>query len=348
MTLTDIQQSFYARSFDIESIRYWLWGVGVIVAFISLYLLYKAIQARRFKYSPFGSISDTRVIRSIVRTAFDQRRPFEVQVQTDAGQRRPTLRCSPEYMGNDSITIEVGGLKSLSDKWKGRPVTVFFRVLVNKEYTYYTFPSLIADIHMPRPGLCHISLPMPERLENRQKRSFLRIKPPREFFPGAALWYGETMPPPEKINTIGEWARPRLLYIPERMEQFQVMDLSAGGSRLSVPGQVVRTLKLHFNSTEHLLLMLDLFDPELNKRLRYWMECRIQNVWVEHTTHDVHLGLQFLSWARPKDHHAAGFGEQQAPGIEWLKLSSSHEVEPVGNWIMRRHLELFRENPFEI
>ena len=345
MTLTDIQQSFYARSFDIEGIRYWLLGVGVVTLLIVFYLLYKAIQARRFKYNPYGSITDTRTIRSIVRTAFDQRRPFEVQVQTDAGQRRPTLRCSPDHIGNDSITVEVGGLKSLSEKWLGRPVTVFFRVLMNKEYTYYTFPSHIAGIQMPRPGLCHISLPMPEKLENRQKRSFLRIRPPREFFPGAAIWYGETMPPPEKISDISIWQKPRLLYIPDRMEQFQVMDLSAGGARLSVPGQVVRTLRLQFNSTEHLVLMLDLFDPEQSKRLRYWMECRIQNVWVENTTRDVHLGLQFLAWARPKDGpHPGG----QTPGIEWLKLSSSSEVEPVGNWIMRRHLELFRENPFEI
>jgi hypothetical protein len=31
--------------------------------------------------------------------------------------------------------------------------------------------------------------------------------------------------------------------------------------------------------------------------------------------------------------------------MEWLRLPSSNEVEPIGNWIMRRHLEIFRDLP---
>jgi hypothetical protein len=105
---------------------------------------------------------------------------------------------------------------------------------------------------------------------------------------------------------------------------------------------MVRSYQLQFNSAEQLLLMLDLLDPDQTKRLRYWMLCRIQNVWIEHASRDVHIGMQFLSWARPKE---SSVPRQKTLGVEWLRLSSSNEVEPVGNWIMRRHLELFRENP---
>lgn len=341
MTLSDIQQGFYSRAFDIQAVDTWLIGLAAVVGAITTYLAVKAIRARRVHYFPHGSITDPKMIQRIIREAFDQRRSFEVQVQTDTGQRRPTLRCAPEYLGQTSFTVEISGLKSLSDKWLGRAIAVYFRIMLDKEFTYYTFASRIDGIHQPRQGVCHITLPLPSALENRQKRSFLRMTPPPEFLMGAALWHGDNVPPPEKLNDVTLWARPQLLLIPDRMVQFSILDLSAGGIRLSVPSKVIRTTQLKFTAADEFILMLDLFDPENNKRLRFWMQCRAQNVWLEHGSHDVHMGLQFQSWARPKE----GAEATQPGGVEWLRLSSAHEVEPVGNWIMRRHLEMFREAP---
>lgn len=341
MTLTDIQQSFYARSFDAESIRWWLAGLGAVVLCLLAFHVAKTLRARKVKYSPYGCIADPKMIRNIIRSAYDQRRPFEVQIQTEPDRRRPFLRCAPEHFSSDSLTFEVSGLKSLSDNWLDRPVTVFFRILVEKELTYYTFLSRITGITLPAPDICQITLPLPTGLENRQKRSFLRITPPLEFFPGAAIWYGDHFPKTEAISDIAVWPRPRLFFIPERMEQFSLIDLSAGGARICVPGQVIKNCQLQFNAAQYLILMLDLFDPEQKKRFRYWLECRVQNVRTEYGNHDVHLGVQFLSWARAREIAEPG---AHAAYIEWLKLSSSNEVEPVGNWIMHRHLEMFR-NP---
>lgn len=341
MTLSDIQQSFFSRNFQLESIREWLIGFGVVITLLLLFTIYKAIQARRIRYNPYGSIVDERMIRNILRSAFDQRRPFEVQMQMDAGQRRPTLRCAPEYIGQNSLTLEINGLRTLSDHWKGRPVTIFFRIMAGREYTYYTFASTISGIHHPKSGICHLTVHTPTALENRQKRSFLRIAPPREFFMGGAIWCKDAMPTPENIAEISRWPRPRLLLIPERMEQFRLVDLSAGGARITIPNRVVRSLSLELGTTEQIVLMLDLFDPEQSRRLRFWMQCRIQNIWLEHQSRDMHMGVQFIAWARPK----GGDETLQSDGIEWLRMSSSSEVEPVGNWIMRRHLELFREQP---
>ena len=340
MTLSDTQQSFYSRTFDIQAVETWLLGLAVIIIAIVGYLSVRGLLNKRVRYFPHGSITNPRMIQKIIRQAFDQRRLFEVQVQTESGRRRPTLRCAPEYIGQDSFTVEISGLKSLSDKWIGRAIAVFFRLQVEGEFTYYTFSSRIDGIHLPQPGVCHITLPMPTSLENRQKRSFLRMVPPPEFLMGAALWNGDAMPPPEKLNDVTLWPRPRLLLIPERMEQFTILDLSAGGIRLSVPNKIIRGMQLHFASAEQLILMLDLFDPEQSKRLRFWVQCRVQNVWVEHDTRHVLMGLQFQSWARPRDGVEFGSG-----GVEWLRLSSAQEVEPIGNWIMRRHLELFRDIP---
>ncbi len=82
-------------------------------------------------------------------------------------------------------------------------------------------------------------------------------------------------------------------------------------------------------------------DWRMFKLLRLWMHCRIQSVWFEHPSRDLYMGMQYMSWARPREGHTY-------PGtysLEWLRLSRRHEIEPIGNWIMRRHLELFREAP---
>jgi hypothetical protein len=343
MTLSDIKQSFYTRSFDIAGIENWLSGLALICVLLVAFILYRAIKARRVRYNPYGRIGDAKLIREIMQTAFDQRRPFEVQMWMEAGQRRPTLRCSPKYLGQDNFTIEINGLKSLSDRWIGRQVAVFFRIMSGKDFTYYTFTSCIDGIHMPGQDTCHVTLPMPERLENRQKRSFLRITPPKEFFMGGALWHGANMPPPEKLGEISAWPRPRLLCIPDRLEQFRVLDLSAGGARLRISQEVALAHSLHANSVEQVILMLDLFDPEQRRRLRFWLRCRVQRVWIEHASRDIYMGLQCLAWARPKERP-----HRHSPaGIEWLRLSGANEVEPLGNWVMRRHLELFREHPPE-
>ena len=53
-------------------------------------------------------------------------------------------------------------------------------------------------------------------------------------------------------------------------------------------------------------------------------------------TKGMDIGAQFLAWAKP--------AESGGSNLVWLKLASSGEVEPLGNWIMRRHLEFFRES----
>lgn len=344
--LTSIQESFFTRAFNLEVVSTYLWGMGAVVFLLLSLTIFRTIRARRVRYRAFGTIIEERTIRGILRNAFDQRRAFEIRFRARNGQDCPTLRCSPEYLGRRSLTIEINGLKTLSDKWLGRPATVFFRLLLDKEFTYYTFTSHIESIHLPRQGVCHITLPIPTALENRQKRSFLRIMPPKEFLLGSAIWCGETLPPDESLNEIAMWPRPKLLLIPGRAEQYQLLDISAGGARVIIPNTVLRMLGLQFAASERLLLILDLFAPEESRRLRFWMQCRVRNAWIEHGTRNMHIGMQFLAWARPREMTDISSGDNAA-GIEWLRLSSSNEVEALGNWIMRRHLQVFRGNNFE-
>ena len=56
----------------------------------------------------------------------------------------------------------------------------------------------------------------------------------------------------------------------------------------------------------------------------------------EYNLRNLEIGMRFQAWAMP--------GEGGS-GIEWFKLTRENEVAPLGNWIIRRHLELFRANP---
>ncbi|MDR2800749.1 MAG: hypothetical protein LBB52_05715 [Desulfovibrio sp.] len=341
MTLQDIQQFFNMPTVSPEGIRIWLWCLGISCIFLLVAFIIKLIFNLRDRRHYTGHIIDEKTIRNILNSAFDQRSTFEVQVQSAPGHRRPTLRCSPDYLGSGSLSLEINGLKKLSEAWRGRDITVFFRVKLNKEVVFYTFDSVVDDIRQPEQNICNIVLPLPTALENKQKRAFLRISPPPEHFLGGAIWHSRSMPAPEKFNELSLWPLPELLCLPRRLVQFKVADISAGGARISIPNSVITERGLQFFTVERIILMIDLNDPENGNRLRFWLHCRIQNVWADHSARLLNLGMQFTAWARPRGNPLP----RERDTIEWLRLATSSEVEPLGNWIMRRHLEIFREHP---
>lgn len=346
MKFKEIQDNFFNRHFDFDAHATWVIGLAIACGIIILLLIIRWLLNRNRVYIPVDRVTNQSQIRDILEIAFDQRRLFEIQVSADNNTRRPTLRCSPEGFVKDGINLELNSIKQLSENWLGRPVSIYFRVKLNGDFIFYTFASTIKSIHVPKTGICVITVGLPQYLDNRQKRSFLRIQPPEEFVLGGALWYGQSMPEADRLNDLSLWPRPLLLSLPGKLEQFRFMDLSAGGARIVIPSATSRQYRLQFATISQVMLMLDLHDPEQNKRIRFWLLCRIQSVWMEHVSHDIQLGVQIIAWAKPKDPP----NEFTHPGgaLEWMKLSNVQDVEPLGNWIMRRHLELFRDTTDEI
>lgn len=185
-------------------------------------------------------------------------------------------------------------------------------------------------------GRCALTLYMPEKLENRQKRAFLRIIPPQEYLLGSAVWLGRHMPKLEDLPYMQKWPKPALVLLPGKQEQFAVSDISAGGARLIVPRKEMLRAGLELGVAEHVVLIIDLLNPDDHSRIRFWLHCRVQNFAAQYDTHNIEAGLQFLAWASPRDNQTE---------LEWFKLTRSLEVDPLGNWIIRRHLELFRDTP---
>ncbi|MDL2209878.1 hypothetical protein LJC26_03635 [Desulfovibrio sp. OttesenSCG-928-O18] len=329
----EIQRHFLERTLDMAAIREILIGVGCIVGALGLIMLILHFRPRK-PYIPQDWVLDPAEIKNTIGFAVTQRSKFELQFAMEGEARRPALRCAAVNFDDKDITLEASGLTTLSTRWEGKPVDCFFMIRNREQYLFYAFTTAITSIKVIK-DICLIKLALPEKLETRQKRSYLRIAPPEEYMLGAALWRGSDMPGDEKRGDLALWSKPSRIWLPGTREDFTIRDISSGGMRLHLSRQVLAEEMDFIHISAHFMVMLDLWDPDKAQRFRLWLLCRMQSPVLDFETKGMDLGAQFLAWAKP--------AETGGSSLLWLKLASSGEVEPLGNWIMRRHLEFFRE-----
>ncbi len=331
-----VSQSFATRSKAFTDSPEVLIGLCVIFFLLGLVMFLLYTRRKNIKYIPHGWVTDAKIIRSVLDLAIDQRSTFEMRFLEGHNRNRPLLRCAGiELKGND-LVLEANGVVNVAAEWVGNKVEAFFKVTVEHKFIYYAVSARIKDTQPYGSERVHIRLDSFEKLENRQKRSFLRISPPSELIMGGGFWY-RTLPEEDVRNDASLWPRPDLVILPERLEQFSVQDISAGGTRVKIPSKAMQGWERKFAVGEHIFLLLSLLEPDDTKRLSFWLQCRVQNITVEYVTQDVTVGLQFLAWATVRE----GTGTT----LEWLKLTSNFEVGQIANWVIKRHLEIFRERP---
>ncbi len=331
--LGEIKDSFLNRALN-EAPMDIILGLIAVIAVLLICIIILAIRNKRRVYVPEDWVLDSKKIRELLRLALDQRSKFELQFAPDQGGRLPSLRCTGLRIEGPFLILEISGLQQLSNRWAEKPVTCYFQVNNQGQHLYHTFSSTVKDISSDG-GLCHIRVHIPAKIESRQKRSYLRIAPPEEYLLGAAFWRGDDMPGDDAQEDLQRWPKPSLVYYPNISRQFLVTDISAGGIKLHIPREHLATEIEHIRINDRIMVMVDLWDPDQSARLRFWMISRVKVPILDFETRGMNLGLQFLAWARPKE-------KTKGSQIEWLRLSGNGEIEPLGNWIMRRHLELFR------
>ncbi|SBW00474.1 conserved hypothetical protein [uncultured delta proteobacterium] len=330
----EIQRHFLERTLDMNAIRETLIAVGVVVGIILLVMLILHFRPKK-PYVPQDWIFDAKQIRDLLGVALNQRAKIELHFSMEGEARRPALRCSAVALENGTILLEASGLASLSHKWQGRNVDCFFILRKQDSYAFYAFSTTIVEIRTLKEA-CLITVKVPEKIESRQKRSYLRIPPPEEYMLGAAVWRGLDMPESLERNDLALWPKPSRIWLPGMREEFTFRDISSGGLRLHLPRHILAEEMDFIHVSTQFIVMLDLWEPDKAQRLRFWLLCRMQSPVLDFETKGMDIGAQFLSWAKP--------AESGGSNLIWLKLASSGEVEPLGNWIMRRHLEFFRES----
>jgi hypothetical protein len=317
----------------------WVMISAAVIFIFGIIALVRNLFLRRQVFIPAGWIAAPRVVRGLLNNAIVQRSTFEVQFTDKAQSGHPIIRCTPDSFGQDDLSLQVYGISGIAGGWIGREIACYFRINIKDQSVYYTFNTGIIGAENKERGLTLLWVKMPERMQNRQKRAFLRLSPPPELLLGSAVWFGPNLPADDNLDSMNNWVKPNLALLPNRAPQFYIKDLSAGGLRLRIPnsaGPEAENSGYNFSVSESIIVLLDLHDPDSDRKIRFWLKCRIQNVLGDFKGQNIELGMQINAWAVPRE---------RGPALEWLRLTSDNEVAPLGNWIVRRHMEQFRANP---
>ncbi len=332
--LDGISHSFKFGRYDLQNAITLIGILAVIIAVLATVIMLMSIRQRRKRYVPHGLIKESTQIRDLLQHAIDQRSRFEVLLSTHGG--KIPAYCTAVAVTDTLLTLECISLKNFTGNIHGREITAFFRVMENRKPQFFGFTARVSAMR-PSNQIWTLELELPELIERRQKRGYLRVAPPREYVLGIAVWTDPTDETGHIPKDIREWGKPVMAYIPSKLSQVSLGNISAGGVRLTVPLRTYKSAGLEFNLANRFAVLLELREiGETEQRLRFWTLCRVQNYYTDFTTQDVEIGLQFIFQAKPQ--------EAEPTILYWTQLPEGGEIEAIGNWSMRCHLEAFREH----
>ncbi|WP_027192902.1 PilZ domain-containing protein [Megalodesulfovibrio gigas] len=340
--LETVQNSFFT-SLDrfIEALPFFLGVLGVVAILAVGVGLFNFIRRRlRGRAAPVGLIIRPQEIRTVLDRAIQERSRLDLRF-LPADSSRKTMPCALLDMTATALTLDPPSFVEVRPDWMGRQVECFFRHLTPKGHIlFYTFESTVLGVNSRGNRTAQLDLALPAVMRLEQKRSFLRIDPPSQYFLGLALWLDSLdagVFPPPNIKT---WGRPALVFAPDKSRSpVMISNISASGLRLSIRHEAARQARLAPQLGGRMLILLDLYEPETERKKRFWLRCRLQNIHEDFSTRDLEIGLQIIAFGRP-------MLDEVPYELAWHAVGEDG-VESLAVWVMRRHLELYREKGLE-
>lgn len=255
------------------------------------------------------------------------------------GRRSACRACSLEDVRGEALDLELSSIKDANQTWIGRKVECLFRLANPKhptQSTFYSMSSEIMGIKKLGSGAGVITVQFPEKVEISQKRMHLRLEPPTNLLLGMAIWPEQLAPSGAEERQIKNWGKPRLIYVTgETANPFHIENLSGGGIRVGVERDTIKDSGLDFEIGQTYILLLDLHEPEDQRKLRFWLMGRIQNRYEDFETRKLSFGMQFTRQGKrltePKNE------------IRWQRVPEAG-IDDLGNWVVKRHLEMYRRS----
>lgn len=332
--LGQIQGSFGTSSVSDTGLTVlaWLGGVVAVLGVAAFVLKYLRMQAR-LREIPAGWIVNPSRIKENIQAAQDQRSKFEFSFHAEetAGM---SVSCSIKEFGKGVITLDSCTVDKIGRDWVGRQVRCFFRVTSGKKkhMHFYAFSSKISGIKQLPGTMSEVMIAIPDRLELQQKRAHLRVEPPSDYVLGFAVW-------PERFDKghahdghVAHWDKPNLIIMPKKRAGVRIVDVSAGGLRMKIDRAQAKESGLSFNITRQFFLLMDLFVPEKGAKLRIWAVGKVRQVFED--VDAVEVGMQFIKIGEPVP--------EEKKLLVWKTLDEDG-ITDLGNWAVRRQLELYRE-----
>ncbi len=307
----------------------------VVVAILAARFVFKYRLARSI-YIPAGDIHDPSKILQILDQCIVRRSKLEFRIvgRQSGGQIVSGMPVEVKS-GHVKLTMSVPFSPS-QEKLAGEKVHCYFKIRQDSRDIFFNFLSSIDRIGKGEAGFLELAIALPEVLIAGQKRSFLRIDPPRDFILDIALW-------PEYIDSNTGWRadieafpEPILTNTAEHPRTLDLSDISAGGTKLILDKVALGKSGLTITKGTRFILRLNLWNPVEQNELPLWLICRTQQYTGAAGEPKTTLGVQFVAWSQPQnaDMHL----------LNWHKLDSDDdEVPPLGNWVAKRYLEHYRK-----
>ena len=333
--LQSIQENFNLGGTE-ESLRIVAWTLAAVLVLAGAGILVNLYLRRRFKLVPSNWVTRPGEIRAVFEQAVTQRSKIELSF-TRRDQARQTTSCQLADVTADHLILELSDFIEVHQGWIGRSFECFFRIQAGKttgQMNFYNFNAEVVGVKKLADGTTHLTLGLPDHVVLQQKRIHLRLEPPTAYVLGVALWPQQLDEKARPVANVKEWGRPPLVLIPGKTGgTLRLSNISAGGLRLEVAYEARKEAGLELDIGQYVNLLLTLHDPVDKGVLKHWLTARVQNRYEDYSSKELEVGLRITAVGE----RTAGSAE-----IAWRKAPEDG-LPDLENWVVRRHLELFRE-----
>ncbi|WP_092118362.1 hypothetical protein [Desulfonatronum thiosulfatophilum] len=302
----------------------------LIMAYASI-LLYRRFF---FRETAFFAVQEAAVIHEIIHQSVRERSKYDINFQTEKA-RRVQFSCSPwKFEPGRGLILELSGFLQPQSTWVGRTVSSYFKVSTTQKepkWSFFYFSSTITDLSYDKSRPC-IILETPKCLERKQRRSHLRLDPPREDIPELRIW-------PETLSNLDHYgdAPPLLHYLHSETDNtFLIRNISAGGLLLEIRQPVDHEVAEAMEKGKRLFISLYLRDLQHPHNNEYRLLAQIRKSFMEPgnaETGKLLVGLLFVAH-KPR-------GQPKAQD-RWLPLNEKG-VEEIEDWVFKRHLQIYQQ-----
>ncbi|NCC26307.1 MAG: PilZ domain-containing protein [Deltaproteobacteria bacterium] len=307
---------------------------GVVGAIVAIGLVSYVLNRFVFKKTPliFGRIVDPGEMNDILSTAMNLRSRIEMAFYSRSGGRRHVY-CSLAGLTETALRLELPANVRPDDRWIGRQVTCYFKIQLTKQNpVFYTFSTEVLTTPTSGIGLPLVDLARPMAIDLGQKRRHLRIDPPTRLIQGIMLWPVKQRADYGLEGDVNAWPQPLAKSKPGTAD-IVIKDISAGGIHLEFDRHVLQAWNPGKGTDCFIRLALTV--PSQTKPLVFFLVGRVVNVFDDVQGGVLSTGIQFTHQGRRPD--------PERPVLAWSEVSSEDGLGELGNWVLRRHLELYRE-----
>jgi len=332
----DISKNFSSWGFNTTAV--WILGTlfSCILFFVVLNSFLNLIQRKRSNsQESIFNITNSNEILATFNLALNQRSKFELKLSRKSSE---IAVCSLLEILEDSMILELPADVHPTSSWEERPVYLFFSVPLEKNHrSHYFFSTYIKEILYPNSEFSQLRISIPQKLQQKQKRTHLRFDPASNQIEKFIVWNAKDTSFPEAIYKISylDSTFPRIEQGESNQFGLKLLNISGGGLMFSIPKQVAKNYEFDLEKNKQLFIYLQLPEPDTNNSTQVYLFAKIRNTYPDITGKRQQFGLQYL--------YVGTYTHEDPMMLQWIAVDPAMGVEVISNWVFKQHLKLYRE-----